>query len=514
MSFKEFFYKCSLFLLRILRAITHPILVCKAKGKKQVLPPIKNDVLKISATDLARKIRRKELSSLEVCKAYIDRIQEVNPILNAVVEDRFELAIMDARNTDIYLSTCTLSEKELEETKPLLGVPLTVKESCCLKGLEYSVGHFPKAGTKAETDSEIVARLKASGAIPLLVSNNPELCMSIEAYNLITGTTNNPYDTTCTCGGSSGGEGALLGAGASVIGLGSDFAGSVRIPAAYNCVYGHKPTPRIASIKGHMPYVEYGKFKDIMVLGPMTRYVEDLKLMMNVIVDPGQTKNLRLNEKVDISKLNVFFMEDSGDFLIPSVDPEIKKAVKAAAQYLERQCGSTIMRNEKLPVKDAMTVFAVYLTTTEGIPDPLRKGDILVLEMFKALFGWSKYSLRMLYLLLQTNLINIFIDDHSKEVASRTKTFENKLGDNGVFLFPTMGASASKHDEYITTFPYLSYPMVANTLKLPATSIPCGLNKDGLPIGIQVMAGPNQDRLCLAVAEELDKYFGGWIPPY
>jgi fatty acid amide hydrolase 2 len=193
-------------LLHVLYVLITPILWLKSRKKKQTIPTISDGLLKISATELAAKIRKREVSSEQVCTAYIKRIKEVNPFLNAIVEERFESALQDARNIDSYLRESLESEEELEKTRPLLGVPLTVKESCSLEGLSLCGGTLSRAGIKASTDSEVVAKLKASGAVALLVSNTPEICLSWESNNFITGRTNNPYDTTRTSSGSSGGE--------------------------------------------------------------------------------------------------------------------------------------------------------------------------------------------------------------------------------------------------------------------------------------------------------------------
>lgn len=124
-----------------------------------------------------------------------------------------------------------------------------------------------------------------AGAIPLLVSNTPEYCYSWESFNLVTGRTLNPYDQRRTPGGSSGGEGALLGAGASLIGIGSDLAGSIRVPALNNGVFGHKPTNGLISVEGHMPHVDDEQILNMIVIGPMTRYAKDLPLMFDIMTE-------------------------------------------------------------------------------------------------------------------------------------------------------------------------------------------------------------------------------------
>lgn len=182
----------------------------------------------------------RQLRSEDVVRAYIERIREVNPLINAVVEERFEAAIEEARKADALIAET--QPLWLIKNYPLLGVPCTVKESCSLRGAPLTGGSLARKGLRATTDGEAVAHIRAAGCIPLLVSNTPEYCLNWESYNHITGRTLNPYDNRRTAGGSSGGEGALIGSGASLFGVGSDVAGSIRVPAHCNGIFGHKPT--------------------------------------------------------------------------------------------------------------------------------------------------------------------------------------------------------------------------------------------------------------------------------
>lgn len=145
------------------------------------------------------------MSSEEVVRQYIKRIHAVEPFINAVVEDRFEDAISDAKKADKIVAET--SPIYIIKNYPLLGVPFTIKESIALKGMSHVVGSIPRIGIKATKDAEVVKRLKAAGAIPLLVSSTPEYCLSWECSNLVRGRTLNPYDSSRTTGGSSGGEG-------------------------------------------------------------------------------------------------------------------------------------------------------------------------------------------------------------------------------------------------------------------------------------------------------------------
>ncbi|XP_068910228.1 fatty-acid amide hydrolase 2-like [Tenebrio molitor] len=505
-------------LLHVLYVLITPILWLKSRRKKQTIPTISDGLLKISATELAAKIRKREVSSEQVCTAYIRRIKEVNPFLNAIVEERFESALQDARNIDSYLRESLESEEELEKTRPLLGVPLTVKESCSLEGLSLCGGTLSRAGVKASTDSEVVAKLKASGAVALLVSNTPEICLSWESNNFITGRTNNPYDTTRTSSGSSGGEGALLGAGASLIGVGSDIAGSIRLPAMFNGVFGHKPTARVISIKGHYPSCDDVNYADFLAIGPMTRYSRDLKLMMRVMTSDDVVLGLRLEEKVDMSRVKVFFMESEGNsFALPKVQDEIALTVRQSVDHLRNRSNCQIVNDFKFSeLQNSFEIAGSTLFSLKDIPNPLKADDQnLALEVIKSCVGLSNYTFNLLQFYVFQQINKAFLSDpgYIKKNEYLKQLFMEKLGHDGVFLYPTFTNSALTHGTFIFKFSGISYLMIFNSLGLPATHVPCGIDKNGLPIGIQVVAAPYQDRLCFAVAEELEKCFGGWIPP-
>ncbi|CAG9772552.1 unnamed protein product [Ceutorhynchus assimilis] len=510
----EIFLTIMFAIIRLLDIISEPFFKCRAKNKKLNLPPIRNDLLKISATELASKIRRKQISSLDICEAYIERVKEVNPTLNAVVEDRFNEALKEAKQVNSYLQTTSLSEAELEKIKPLLGVPVTIKEACAVKGMTHCTGSLSRLGFTAENDAEAVAKLKCAGAIVLLVSNTPELCLSWETFNYITGRTNNPYDPTCTSGGSSGGEGALLGSAASLIGIGSDVAGSIRLPALFCGVFGHKPTSRIISIKGHWPMGQDDKYNDYLVVGPMARYACDLKLMMKVLCNDKTSAELRLNESVDLTKLNVFFIEDIRSSVIqPYTSQDIKGVIEKSVKHLKEFYGSTIKDYKFKSFDNSWIVCNKEITGIEDTPYPFKWeacGDCF--DLFKSPFGKSRYTWNLWYFYILDKLYKLIVSDYSVENEKMKKEVVEKLDNNGVIILPTFIDSACKHNQMNFKVSY-SHLSIANALGLPATSVPCGFDKEGMPIGVQVLAAPHQDRLCLAVAEALERYFGGWIEP-
>ena len=234
------------------------------------------------------------MSSVEVVSVYINRQKEVNRYINAIVEERWEQALAEARQADDFIRARYSGPVEkLAIEAPLLGVPVTVKETCKLKSMSFACGSPARRGLRASEDSECVARLRSAGAIFLAITNTPELCLGWESVNSITGRTLNPHGKCRTAGGSSGGEAALLTSAGSILGVGSDIAGSVRVPAMFCGVYGHKTTAGYVTGRGHFP----AGADDYLVFGPMTRYAEDLTLGLKVMAGP-MADSLRLDESV------------------------------------------------------------------------------------------------------------------------------------------------------------------------------------------------------------------------
>lgn len=515
-------------LMRIVAGVLHciglllyPFIVIYSafKGTK-TLPPIKSDVLRLSATDLAAKIRSKQITSESVVKAYIERIKDVNPVLNAVVEDRFDGALKDAKRADDLCATMTTSE--IATKYPLLGVPFTVKESCGLKGLSFVIGSLPRKGLKAPADSEVVENLKAAGGIPLLVSANPEFCLSWECNNLVNGVCTNAYNSQRTSGGSSGGEGALNGAGASVFGVGSDIAGSIRVPSLFNGIFGHKPTGGLLSVKGHFPQCEDKNFPKYLQLGPMTRFARDLPLLLQIMAGKNADK-LKFMESIDTKDIKINYLLDAGFSLITSgVDTEIKVAILRAVNFFKQNGIHT--HELKLPnMQDTLEVSLSSFFEMTDIPDMLihpdnpNQRDNLYQELLKFAIGKPKYSFHSLFFILLQETGGFIAPERrtalAQSVASIRTEFMKLLGTNGVLFYPTFHCTALRHNTSFTNLPGVMYTMLFNILGFPSTHVPMGLSKEGLPIGFQVIAAPYQDKLCLTIAAELEVAFGGWVPP-
>ncbi|MFW5740001.1 MAG: amidase, partial [Myxococcota bacterium] len=237
-------------------------------------------LLTLSATRLARMIRTRAVSSREVVDAHIRHVEAVNPALNAMVADRFEQAREEARAADERVA-----REDPSELPPLFGVPCSIKEAFALEGMPNTAGLVSRVGSRATTDATAVRRLRAAGAIPLGVTNVSELCMWMESDNRVYGRTRNPYDLGCTAGGSSGGEGAIIAAGGTPFGLGSDVGGSIRMPAFFNGIFGHKPTGGLIPNTGQFP-IAHNEARRYLTTGPLCRRAEDLYPLVQILAGP------------------------------------------------------------------------------------------------------------------------------------------------------------------------------------------------------------------------------------
>lgn len=490
-------------------------------GKSIPLPAIKNPLLFEPGTMLAAKIRKKELKSEELVRAYIDRIKQVNPILNAVVDERFEDAIKEAQAVDQLLASGEKTEKQWEKEKPFLGVPFTVKENFKLKGLRQTVGLVARKKCVSKRDATAVALMRNAGGIPLGVTNLSELCTWWESDNCVYGRTNNPYDTTRIVGGSSGGEGCIVGAAGSVMGIGSDVGGSIRMPAFFNGIFGHKPTMGITSNEGQKPALSEG-LQEYLVTGPLCRYACDLIPVYRVLAGPNINK-LKLDKPVDLKTLKVYYMEDDGGFpLISRVNPELRKAQRKVIVYLQRAYG---IKSEKVHFPTMVRAIEMWAYTLYGLHKysfceemTSRKGEINVyFELIKWIFRCSSHTLPALTVGLLEKLgmgkKKEEMDAISNMCMNLQQDFQELLGDNGIFLYPSHPTTAPYHNQPLVQPINFAYAAIFNIIGLPVTQVPLGLSPQGLPVGLQVVSSMYNDHNSLAVAYDLEKAFGGWVCP-
>jgi fatty acid amide hydrolase 2 len=469
-----------------------------------------------SATDLARAIRTRETSSREVVEAHIEQLQRTHSRINAVVADRYDRAREEADTADQLVA----GSAHPDELPPLLGVPCTIKESIAMLGMPNCAGLVSRREWRSTDNAPTVQRLLDAGLIPLGVTNTPELCLWIETENRAYGRTNNAYDPTRTAGGSSGGEGAAVGVGGSPIGLGADIGGSIRIPAFFNGVFGLKPSPGLVPSTGQFPTTETETAAMMLTIGPLTRRAEDLMPVLKIIagedgIDPYvRTAELGDPAGVSIADTRVLLSEDSS---FKQVSRELRDARRTAADALA-SAGATVESVSMRSMRRALELYLAVLKLEAGVS----VAELIVAEGSTAVTLGSGLRrkgphTRALRLLLMSEwMTGKMPQGRLRKAAAARRAFQDEvtaaIGD-GVLLHPTHPRVAPRHGRTVGKPWLLTTTAVFNLAGLPVAQIPLGLNARGLPLGVQAAAGPDRDHVAVAVALELERALGGWVPP-
>ena len=452
------------------------------------------DLIYLSARELARLIREKEVSSVEVVKAFLSRIETVNPKINAVVQLTAGTALDEARESDRALAKNQLNGA-------LHGVPMTIKDSIDTAGVTTTAGTKGREAYVPGQDATLVARLRAAGAILLGKTNTPEITLDLDTVNFVYGRTNNPYDLARSPGGSSGGAAAIVAAGGSPFDIGSDTGGSIRIPSHFCGVAGMKPTAGRVPRTGHIPLLEAGAAEAFTHVGPISRYVEDLSMILDIIAgvdwhDPTVLPmNLMDMQAVDLKNLRAAFYTESGS---RPPTAETIQTVRAAVTALE-DAGATVYEDRPPDVESSGDLWARLFLADGGawVKNLLEK--LGTKEMHPSL-EWT-----------QTGK-----DAQASEyvrLVSRWNAFRSSslafLENYDVILCPVNAVPATPHEKPAP----LNYTFAYNLLGWPVVVVRCGTSPEGLPIGVQVVARPWREDVALAVARYLEKTLGGWQRP-
>ena len=472
-----------------------------------------DELLTISASRMAEMIRKGEISSRQAVEAHIAHIEKVNPPLNAVVAKRYDEARSEADRADALLK-----EMGPENLPPFHGVPCSIKENFALTGMPNASGLVARKGIVSRSDAPCVERLRKAGAIPMGVTNTSELCMWMESNNKVYGRTGSAYDPKRTCGGSSGGEGSIIGAGGSPFGLGSDIGGSIRMPCFFNGIFGHKPTAGLIPNTGQIPLAEKG-VSGTCTTGPLCRRAEDLWPLIKILagpdgIDPGCVEiPLGDPSAVKISELKVTSVPENGR---AAVDPELGAAqAKAAAALARLGCDFTEKRVERLKKSFPIWTAKVSVKGTTPFGTLLGNGKPINPAKELALYalGKSAHTLPALAL-AAVEKIPVPVARWLKEGDLLREELTSLIGKNGVMLFPSYSQPAPKHNAPLFHFDHWLYTGIINAMGFPSTQVPLGLSKNGLPLGVQVISLPGNDHVTVAVALELERIFGGWVPPW
>jgi aspartyl-tRNA(Asn)/glutamyl-tRNA(Gln) amidotransferase subunit A len=456
-----------------------------------------NTIIHMDAGRIADLVSNRELSPVEVMRAHLDRIAEVNPKVNAIVTLAND-ALEEAKKAE----TAVMSGAQLG---PLHGVPFTVKDAIDTAGVLTQRGSPIFKGRVPDTDATVVARLKAAGAILIAKTNPPEFAYSIETDNFLTGQTNNPWNLDYTPGGSSGGESAAIAAGMSPLGVGSDLSISLRGPAAHTGVIGFKATHGRMPMTGHWPRVP----RRFWHIGPMARSVRDVALAYSLMAGPNgadgfSISSLSLDTGVGTKstrQVRVGWLASPGFF--GPTDPEVVATVKAAAQALSN--AGCLVEEVRLPVLEQTDANSILWQLQQMESRP---------EFEKATAGHEAEIFRHAKLILDTPDTPIGDFVAAEQAVERLRdSFAEYFQRYDALLGPVTPFPATRHGlnnlvidgQTVSPFHVMSATSPFSLTGMPALSMRFGTSRDGLPIGVQIVSSWLAESTVLDVASRLEK---------
>lgn len=449
-----------------------------------------------SVSQLAQALRDREISSVELVQACLKRIEDVNPQLNAVVQLRADEALREARLAD-------QSFAQGGREGLLQGIPMTIKDSLDTAGVITTGGTLGRKDFVPDKDATVVKRLKDEGAILLGKTNTPELTIAFETDNLIYGRTSNPYDLTRSSGGSSGGAAAIVASGGSFFDIGSDYAGSIRLPSHYCGVAGLKPTSGRVPRTGHIIPYAAGATDAFQTIGPIARSVDDLTLLLRVIAGPDWQDPTIVPmpyvypDEVELDTLRVAFYTDNGT---ATPTPEIMQTVKDVAKSLEGQVASVVEDRPKR-LEETWDLWTSLNVADGGY------GTLEILE--KA--GTTQTSRR--FGSADREVTGREFGRRLREMDLFRSQMLGFMANYDVIICPANANVAILHGTQWEHFAGFSYAATYNLTGWPATVVRAGTSPEGLPIGVQIVAAPWREDVALKVAQFVEAAFGGWQKP-
>jgi amidase len=476
-----------------------------------------------TAAGLADALDEKSVSAVELTEAAIARIDRLDGEINAVVVRDFDRALDAARHAD--------EARARGRRGPLLGVPMTVKESFNVAGLPTTWGIPPWKDFIATEDALAVARLKHAGGVILGKTNVPVALGDLQTYNPIYGTTNNPWNLARTPGGSSGGSAAALAAGFGAVSIGSDIAGSLRVPAHFTGVYAHKPSFGLLPSRGHTPPpappLEYNR--DLTVIGPMARSARDLSPLLDLLAEPDETGlgiahklALRAPRHEHLAEYRILVIDSHP--LIPT-STEVRQAIDTLAAGLAAEGVNVQRQSTLLPddVESARLYMRLLLASVAASypPELYERARSVAQQVDSADTSLAAERARGAVLSYRDWVAADAV--RSRQRAAWSEVFR----EFDVLICPASPTTAFAHDHSAdqwarslsidgVDFDYADQLVWAGTATvpgLPATVVPIALSGDGLPIGVQLIGPLFEDRTPLRLAELIEQHFGGFASP-
>lgn len=478
----------------------------------------------LTATEQRALLLARRISARELLELHLDRVRRVNPSCNAVIALDEEEARRQARVSDERLTRG-------EQAGPLHGLPMTVKDSFAVADMAATCGLEELRDYRPREDAAAVSRIRAAGAVIFGKTNLPAGAADHQSCNTLFGLTRNPWDHERTVGGSSGGSAAALAAGLTTLELGSDIGGSIRVPAHFCGVYGHKPSYGLVSTEGHIPPLPgHIAPAELGVAGPLARSAFDLELLFDVVLgvsdldETGAELRLPRARRDDLRAFRVAVWNEAKAY---PLDDGYAAAIEGLADDLAR-LGVTVDRTARPPIDPAAS-YDLYLQTLFGIigaglPPPARE----------ALLAAGEGAARGSYPRRVADAVRQSLPQHLAAAEQRHQLYRawrRFFADYDVLLCPITPTVAFPHDiERLDlaaqftrrlnvngrTIPYmdnLAWPGLVTVANLPATAIPTGRRVGGVPAGVQVVGPYLGDRTTLRFAQLVEQALGGFARP-
>jgi len=462
-------------------------------------------ILDADAYSLAEQIKKKELTATDVVRTYIAHQKKINPILNCVVEDRYEEALKEAM-------ICDQTPGEKKRGK-LFGVPLSIKEAFHLAGMKTTGGLPARKEIVEAQDAQIVKQLKAEGAIFLSKTNTPALCFCQETENKLYGLTRNPWDLGKTAGGSSGGEGSLLAAGGAAVGIGSDIGGSIRFPSHFNGVIGFKSGKGQISIEGAFPPVEHPLQQRMFGIGAMGKSVRDARLIHEILTkDQIQPKSVS-EYTINIPSITQFPIGEATQQMLLQIKKILENHFHLTDETPPYFEDSAMLWQLIMSIEGAKEVAKIAVSGRKTSPlfEYLKERTSRNSEIHPYL-SWALIGAQ-LFKPNQQKLNQLSQTLHIGDSALNTY-LENQL-----IILPVYHSPALPHGQiykeifsirktYLKYVPFIAY---ANTWGLPSLTIPVGTDENNLPIGLQIISKNGNEEAIFQLGEIFEKETRGYI---
>jgi amidase len=474
-----------------------------------------------SALDVARMIRRGEISSLELTTHLLERIRRHNGRLNAIVTLTADAALARARAADA-------ARARREWWGPFHGVPATIKDGLAIAGVRTTAGAQALAGYVPPRDAAVVERVRAAGAVIVGTTNVPEWWSDWQSANAIFGATSNPWDVARTAGGSSGGEAAALAAGLTYLSIGGDLAGSIRLPAHCCGVYGHKPSLGIVPPRGTIPPppdVPPGPPPNLAVIGPLARDASDLRAVLDALGGPDRDESTAYRWSLPSARRSRvadyrigFVLDDPGCPVVPEAKAVLARTVEAL-----RKSGATVEEGWPAGVVPAAqyATYAYLLMSTFAAQAPDDQ-----LERLRQRAANQDGSFDAITARAWSAPVKVFQAAERERIGARA-VWQEYFQTHDAFLLPTAFVPAFAHDHTLPVgqrrlitaggarsyFDLAFWISFATLAGLPATTAPIGLTAGGLPVGVQILGPYLEDATPIDLAARLADLVGGFQAP-